>query len=304
MNASGDMDLTRTSDYATMVLSLVPPALHAIPDILLDLWPHLGLLASFAGFVVWNGGVVLGDKTNHVATIHLPQMLYIWPFMLFFSWPVLLPYLAQPRWLLGQVPRYWIVLSGLLAMTAVVHSNTIVHEFLLADNRHYTFYVFKILRHQPWLWYALVPVYAASAWLSAIALGGIPSSSGEKTRKQDGGLRKPRGGIQDKNNCVSFLLVWLISTSLSLVTAPLVEPRYFMVPWLIWRLHVSEESASSARGMKAASKDKRLWGIIARSSFWIELAWSMLINFVTCRIFLKHEFRWPQAPAEVQRFMW
>src|SRR5690348_13193881 len=36
-----------------------------------------------------------GDKSNHVATIHLAQMLYIWPLFAFFSAPLFLSLAAQ-----------------------------------------------------------------------------------------------------------------------------------------------------------------------------------------------------------------
>lgn len=292
-----------------MLLSLATSALSAIPELLFDLWPHLALLSSFAAFVVWNGGVVLGDKSNHVATIHLPQMLYIWPFILFFSWPVVLPYFVRPKSLLKQLPRYWLVIPVLLAIAAVVHFNTVVHPFLLADNRHYTFYVFKILRTRPWLWYVLVPVYAVSAWLSIIALGGMTRDAIHEragtSRVLTPASVKGDNRIQAKGNHLSFLLVWLISMALSLVTAPLVEPRYFIVPWLIWRLHVPQYGNGSAEGPKIG---KRMDGsdvtAIAKGGVWIEVLWYMAINLVTCRLFLEHEFRWPHSPSEVQRFMW
>ncbi|KAF9874698.1 alpha- glucosyltransferase alg10 [Colletotrichum karsti] len=59
--------------------------------VLAKVWPHITTMGLFAGFVAWNGGVVLGDKSNHVATIHLAQMLYIWPMFAFFSFPLFLP---------------------------------------------------------------------------------------------------------------------------------------------------------------------------------------------------------------------
>lgn len=235
-------------------------------------------------------------------------MLYIWPFILFFSWPVLLPYLTQPKSLLRQVPRYWLVIPALLAIAAVVHFNTIVHPFLLADNRHYTFYVFKILRTRPWLWYALVPVYAASAWLAIVALGGIPvRATQERSGPGKTSKSKPAGDkcVRDEGNRLSFLLVWLISMALSLVTAPLVEPRYFIVPWLIWRLHVPQYSGESVdESISTNAGDEGSLTIVAKGGVWIELLWYMLINFVTCRLFLEHQFRWPHSPTEVQRFMW
>ncbi|OHX00502.1 alpha-glucosyltransferase alg10 [Colletotrichum incanum] len=59
--------------------------------VLKKVYPHITVMALFAGFVAWNGGVVLGDKSNHVATLHLAQMLYIWPLFAFFSFPLFLP---------------------------------------------------------------------------------------------------------------------------------------------------------------------------------------------------------------------
>ncbi|KIW19874.1 hypothetical protein PV08_00449 [Exophiala spinifera] len=230
-------------DFPITSISIAQSAITMIPHLLLDLWPHLALLASFAGFVVWNGGVVLGDKDNHIATVHLPQMLYIWPFIVFFSWPVLLPQLChlaefrRPH----QLPRLSVALAFVAFMLAVVHFNTIVHPFTLADNRHYTFYVFRILlrpRHS-WIKYAVVPIYLFCAFLVLGALGGPTSSSSSSSLSSSSPATRILYTHQD-TVCVSFTLVWLLATSLSLVTAPLVEPRYFLIPWLMWRLAVPE----------------------------------------------------------------
>lgn len=237
-----------------------------------------------------------------MATIHLAQMLYMWPFILFFSWPVLLSYLSRPDWLLRQLPRYALVIVSLLAITAVVHYNTVVHPFLLADNRHYTFYVFKILRNNPWLWYALVPVYAISAWLSIVALSGMDEDWAVKRDLQKKGKAQQQVEVIDKaanqGTRLSFLLIWLLSTSLSLITAPLVEPRYFIVPWLIWRLQVPFPDDTPVKGSTGRQ------GTVARYAVYIEIIWSMIINLATCGLFLGREFRWAHSPDEVQRFMW
>lgn len=44
--------------------------------LLSDLWPVLLVPTCFAGFVVWNGGIVVGDKTAHAPVKHLMQPLY------------------------------------------------------------------------------------------------------------------------------------------------------------------------------------------------------------------------------------
>ncbi|OHF00481.1 DIE2/ALG10 family protein [Colletotrichum orchidophilum] len=78
-------------DVFFSALSIGIAALANPLHVLKKIYPHIVTMALFAGFVAWNGGVVLGDKSNHVATIHLAQMLYIWPLFAFFSFPLFLP---------------------------------------------------------------------------------------------------------------------------------------------------------------------------------------------------------------------
>ncbi|OBT39332.1 hypothetical protein VE00_10472 [Pseudogymnoascus sp. WSF 3629] len=244
------------------------------------LWPYIALLVSFGGFVVWNGGVVLGDKSNHIATIHLTQMLYLWPFITFFSFPLLLPTLLSAR---APKPTtlIWTALATALSL-AIVHLNTLVHSFTLADNRHYMFYVFRytILRH-PLAKYALVPIYIVSAALALRAL----SSPATPRPTRNTATRATQTGT-------AFTLIWLIATGLSLVTAPLVEPRYFILPWVMWRLHV-RASRSTVGGWSV--EGVKLWG---------ETAWFLAVNAGTCAVFLGRGFEWASEPGRVQRFMW
>ncbi|EHY52988.1 glucosyltransferase [Exophiala dermatitidis] len=344
-------------DYVKTSISLVQASLTMLPQLLLDLWPHLCLLVAFGAFVAWNGGVVLGDKDNHVATIHLAQMLYIWPLIVFFSWPVLLPQFAtfskQHR-----LPRLSTSLAVLALMLITVHFNTVIHPFTLADNRHYTFYVFRILRRHWSLKYAAVPVYFVCACLVLGALGGGGYAGSPRTKtttesnrlgveKKPGQERSTKKVLyeanvdEDDTVRVSWVLIWLVATSMSLVTAPLVEPRYFIVPWLTWRLAVPEYRHPSAAAVVSAAEEKRkpsspssqsrtdssvreaeaastrssssttpvpgvqaLLRTAASYSFPLELLWYLLVNLVTCYVFLYKGFEWPQEPGNVQRFMW
>lgn len=284
-----------------------------IPRLLLDLWPQLCLLFSFAAFVTWNGGVVLGDRDNHIAAIHLPQMLYIWPAIVYFSWPVLLPLFSDLPTLRRRLPRLTTTLTALVLMLATVHFNTTIHPFTLADNRHYTFYVFRVLMKHWAVKYAAVPIYYFCACLVLGALGGAtePTPASKSIRILHG----------DDTVCVSFTLVWLIATSLSLIVAPLVEPRYFLLPWLMWRLAIPECPARSdtlrktselerkaASGDGLASRPASALQVMLRKlasySSWLELIWYVLVNLITCAMFLYRGFEWPQEPGNVQRFMW
>ncbi|KAJ9606973.1 glucosyltransferase [Cladophialophora chaetospira] len=306
--------LTTIIDFPITSISLAQAAVPLLPPLVLDLWPQLSLLVSFAAFVVWNGGVVLGDKDNHIATIHLPQMLYIWPAIIFFSWPVVLPLFSDLSILRKRLPRLTTMITFTAIMAAVVNLNTIIHPFTLADNRHYTFYVFAILRKHWLVKYAAVPVHVVCAALVIGSLGGTTDIT-SATQK---GIRILHG---DDTVCVSFVIVWLIATSLSLVAAPLVEPRYFLIPWLMWRLAVPEYRAPSAEKRKRLELEKKATASdrsptnpasIVQSSLrtaaayadWLELAWYMAVNAVTCYVFLYRGFEWPQEAGNVQRFMW
>lgn len=294
-----------------------------IPQLILDLWPQVCLLGAFATFVLWNGGIVLGDKDNHIATVHLPQMLYIWPLIVFYSWPVLLPLFSDLHVLRRRLPRLSTAVTFIVLMVAIVNLNTIIHPFTLADNRHYTFYVFRILRKHWLVKYAVVPIYFVCGWLVIGALG--RPSDAEPVSRSVHLLRGP------DTVCLSFTLVWLLATALSLIAAPLVEPRYFLLPWLMWRLAVPEYLPPSAEmrerrklerkaASAAASHDhpttttastsplfstvQSVLQTAAAYSAWLELAWYVFVNLVTCYLFLYRGFEWPQEPGNVQRFMW
>lgn len=69
--------------------------------------PYAAVVAAFVGFVIWNGGIVLGvcihklgncttiiniytgDKSNHIPAFHVPQLYYFVAFATAFGWPAL-----------------------------------------------------------------------------------------------------------------------------------------------------------------------------------------------------------------------
>ncbi|KAL4917278.1 phospholipase D/nuclease [Aspergillus aurantiobrunneus] len=340
------------TDYFKTAISLCTVALNNLGSVVTSLVPYLLILAAFGGFVLWNGSVVLGHKEYHTASLHLAQMLYIWPYFLFFSWPLLLAPLANiilPQFMLPkflnqgfspsrrQLPKLLTALIVLPIMLAVVHFNTIVHPFTLADNRHYVFYVFRILlRSHPYTRYAATVVYFLSAWIVISAMGYSPvkslsgvapvtknqppaapsSPSSQKPtqkgpqkseRKQKGSKKPARAASPDpiapevladlqehikrrqrheyETSRVSFVLVWLAATALSLVTAPLVEPRYFIIPWVMWRLHLPQSPTPVV--YRRASDEKDLEARIAINfPLFLETAWFLLVNVLTGALFL------------------
>ena len=269
-------------------------------------------------------------------------MLYIWPLMAFFSAPLIVTigvsFLRNLAALLSiplfpRLVRKYLLVTSYIAITLmvtllIIKYNTIIHPFTLADNRHYMFYVFRytILRH-PLIRYLLAPIYLTCAYLVYLTLSGPwqPSSmSILQTKIVNGKLEKQSNHVEIESKdegaegpTTSFLLILLATTVLSLITAPLVEPRYFIIPWVIWRLNVPplRSFTTPARTRQYVRRIRRpsdrvmefirYWGWEGHDyRLWLETAWFLLINFVTGYVFLYRGFEWPQEPGLVQRFMW
>lgn len=258
-------------------------------------------------------------------------MLYIWPYIVFFSWPLMLPSVVNsvlPQKLIPGMlrnekarvpfPRLRVAIPVLLAMLLTVRFNTIVHPFTLADNRHYVFYVFRILRRQELVKYLATPFYLMCGWLAIATLGspaiGAMPTEVKNSKAREKELRPGSSPMlnpnQESSNRVSVVIVWFLSTALSLITAPLVEPRYFIIPWIIWRLHVFPEPRNSKSRPQHTRKttaafaklSERTWSYDHR--LWLETLWYLTVNFVTGYVFLYKGFSWPQEPGHIQRFLW
>ncbi|KAI0186074.1 putative glucosyltransferase [Xylaria flabelliformis] len=336
------LSLAQPVDIILCVASIGIAAVCNLPLVLRRfIRPHGVVLASFVAFVAWNGGVVLGDKSNHVATIHLAQLLYIWPFFAFFSAPLFIPQLLNLANTVYQTLTFHNIFSIRTAATAlvgcgtlalallIVRFNTIIHPFTLADNRHYVFYVFRysILKAW-WIRYALAPVYVVCAWLCWGALQSTEvsqekwirspfiSTPPKTTARPNKGKESParnhskakveaRGG----SPATSTVLMLLLATSLSLMTAPLVEPRYFILPWVFWRLLLPTTPVpslfSSSRSERSKQGNSNYITILI-----LEAGWFIMINAATMYIFVTRPFYWRapdgtlQDEGRVQRFMW
>ncbi|KAG9251942.1 DIE2/ALG10 family-domain-containing protein [Emericellopsis atlantica] len=314
------------------------------------IWPHITVLGVFVAFVVWNGGVVLGDKSNHVATVHLAQMLYIWPFFAFFSLPLLLPYAWN--WVFSAknvktwtapaaLLRSGYVLATTLLSCGIVKYNTIVHPFTLADNRHYMFYVFRyIIRRSGAIRQFLVLPYSICRWLVLNTLAGpenggaidtiyrshpfkaVNVRSSEAAKPDLHSKGKPTSGqvrpaesttpVATTPASTSTALIFLLTTALSLITAPLVEPRYCIIPWVTWRLLVPAWHPPLPRQYQSTGSmaKAQAWAAIYDIRLVLETVWFILINVVTMAIFLYKPYVWRAEDGTVldggrlQRFMW
>lgn len=186
------------------------------------------------------------------------------------------------------------------------------------------FYIFRytILRHRA-IRFLLAPIYAiCSSLVYKTLCNPAPviqkSNHNASLRAQIAETRNQKEFIENlpSTPTVSFTLTLLVATALSLITAPLVEPRYFIVPWVIWRLNIpmaalmkpdSEIKTSNSR-LKYMSWfinfKKEGSSMYHNQWLWLETIWLIIINSVTGYIFLYKGFEWPQEPGKVQRFMW
>ncbi|CEH16891.1 Alpha-1,2 glucosyltransferase/transcriptional activator [Ceraceosorus bombacis] len=264
--------------------------------------PYIPIFMLFVAFLLWNDlSIVLGDKSNHIATLHFAQLSYFLGFSLFFGWPAMLSQAGGPIALVHQTLRtlagnarqvlITVILCGLT--TAAIKYGTLAHPFLLADNRHYSFYVWRrIINRTRWSRYALVPFYVVSArcWIDALS----------------------------RTQSDLWILGLCASTALTLIPSPLIEPRYFLVPYLLMRLHIpsgpprsSQTQCRSACPREGGGEEREIreaprardeesrpvWGLL------LEFAWYAVLNILTMYLFLHRPFKWPSEKGW-QRFMW
>lgn len=169
-------------------------------------------ILGFMAFLYYNGSIVVGDKSAHEAALHLPQIFYFTLFYAAFSSAHILSTFrrvirfARKKWLIT------VISLGVLAL--IVHKNTIVHPYVLADNRHYTFYIWNRFYGRWWFArYLPIPVYYCILVLLGLMLF---TNNGEQT--------------------VGFSLLWMVASFASMALQQLIEKRYFLVPFLVLRL--------------------------------------------------------------------
>ncbi|KAJ2493615.1 glucosyltransferase [Coemansia sp. RSA 2050] len=223
--------------------------------------PYLLVAACFVAFVHVNKGIVLGDKSNHEPVLHIPQILYFCSYVVGVSAPTVLP-LASPKWLVRQltVPKLVFSLVLGMAMAICIQRYTIEHPFLLSDNRHYPFYIWKNIFRRHWAFrYAFIPLYIYA--MAAL----------------------------NRSLCKDTTALWRLGLALCtaavLVPSPLLEFRYFTVPYFFVRLHISS-SRSTTRAVL------------------LEALWFSAINAATIWVFINRPFAWESEPGQLQRFMW
>jgi alpha-1,2-glucosyltransferase len=240
--------------------------------LLARLAPVLAVVGAFGAFVARNGGIVVGDRANHAPVLHFAQLGYF----VAFAAPYLAAVGGAPLALLRRLGRAFlrqcaqpagagVLLWGVVLAALCLCFGSPAHPFLLADNRHFPFYVWKaFFRRHAAAKYAPLPAYFCAAWALAAA------------------LRRPRPGSGGgKPVSALWLAGFAAATALVLVPAHLVEPRYFLVPFFVAHTHAEAPSTRAAL---------LTLGVVAAA------------NAATIYVFLYRPFTWPDGSTA--RFMW
>ncbi|KAG2262378.1 hypothetical protein Bca52824_069457 [Brassica carinata] len=253
-----------TSGLVYDVYAVISTSWNMKWKILVKFSPFIVVVVAFGIFILWNGGIVLGAKEAHVVSPHFAQIMYFSLVSALFTAPLHFS-VDQLRNLLQELRQNWplsllLTLVALIAGFASVHFFSLAHPYLLADNRHYPFYLWrKIINAHCLVKYMLVPVYVYS-WFSILTL-----------------LAKTRRKI--------WVLVYFLATCAVLVPTPLIEFRYYTIPFYIFMLH----SCVRSNGCTTT------W-LLTGTIF-------VCVNVFTMAMFLFRPFKWSHEDG-VQRFIW
>ncbi|POY73142.1 hypothetical protein BMF94_3835 [Rhodotorula taiwanensis] len=270
------------ADMVRVPLQLVLFALRNLPALVPVVATYLPVCLGAVAFVRWNGGIVLGDKTNHVPAVHLAQALYFVAFAgVFFA-----PLVATPSRLreaitgLVRTPSRVVGSAlGLIGVVLIIKTFTIAHPFLLADNRHYAFYLWRrVINVHPLARYVLVPGYLVAGRLLWLQLA------------------------RASRMTLSTLVLFVGATCAVLAPTPLLEPRYFLTPLVILRLYLSP-GAGPLRPRSLAA-EALLYLAIQAACVWLFLERPFLWDIQIGADGRGLEGRDERELGRLQRFMW
>ncbi|KAJ8986259.1 hypothetical protein NQ317_009968 [Molorchus minor] len=138
------------------------------PEFILDCASYFSVFIALAVFIYDNGSIVVGDKTAHEAVIHIPQLFYFSIFCMIFAWPYFV--CEVKSFIVFAIRHKLVIIASVVLGLVIVHFNTLVHPYLLADNRHYFFYIWnRFYGKYQFVRYVMVPVYIF-AWYAIIKM--------------------------------------------------------------------------------------------------------------------------------------
>ena len=150
---------------------------------------ELLIAASFGVFVVGNKGITVGDRGNHQPGMHLAQICYLFAILSIIS-PINLEKLRK-----SITELRWVYILG--PVYIIISKYSYSHPFLLSDNTHYIFYLWKNI---------LSPYGVYISYFYAISICYFQRITEVK------------------------FVWWMVCSCLTLVPSTLLELRYFIMP--------------------------------------------------------------------------
>lgn len=218
--------------------------------------PYILVGLTFITFLYVNQGIVIGDKEAHQMQLHFAQILYFLGFFTIFSSSLFMRLTIVKQYLYFALRNPLLNATGFMVVMCLIKFGRYAHPYLLADNRHLTFYLWRRVldRRNSYVPYLLSPLYLVSCFVIWISFQ-----------------------FQDKKE----LMLYIICTILVLIPNGLLEPRYFIIPFVMLRLRTHANILNIAG----------------------EIFQSYLINAIVYYLFLHKTFKWSDS-SEVQRIIW
>lgn len=222
----------------------------------------------------------MGDKTAHQTVLHLAQIPYYLTFVFLFAWPLILTKQNLSK-IVEQflLKPLWFILIGILLAICLSPRFTYKHPYLLADNRHYIFYLWKKFwsrQDLPWFRFLPIPLYIltlVSMW-NLVHFGSFQNFFIYQKEIQK--------NLENFQKMMYFLLTVLV-----IVPQPLIEFRYFLIPFIFWRLNCMKLTININH---------------CRRQIALEFLSSIFINLFTFFIFHFKTFQY--GDGTLQRIIW
>lgn len=244
--------------------------------------PYVIDAALFGTFVYENEGITLGDKANHQITFHLMQLFYCVVFIVGFTFPLWFSFsLIKDYFKDNFSTKKGLMFNAIFIpfIGLAIKNFTVIHQFVLSDNRHYVFYLIRrfLLRSQS-AKYELIPVYHFAFYVVW------------KFMKQCFSSRS------SSNSSLAMFFALLCAASLTIIPSPLVEPRYYILPFIFFRLLInpSFEPLIDFHWFREHNYAIRL----VLEGIWIWM-WTQALYV----IFIEYTFPWDNEP-HMQRIIW
>jgi alpha-1,2-glucosyltransferase len=267
---------------------------HKLLRTVMILIPCVVVAAAFVGFLLWNEGIVLGDKSSHQAVFHPAQLAYLGATCaVFFPFQSLLA--VHQQLIVRRRTRIILLLSGIIAWSLT--NNVWFHPYLIADNRHYTNVLYrKVLQDESVRIRVMIPI-ATAGWLLLIDCF-LGVSSPTHANDVVGLVGTPRGAKADTILRrigvfrAALFALFVLCCSICCVPQKLIEFRYF-VPCV---------TVAMTSGKFFTLCRKPSHATYVRYARILDLGLAVAMHVVCCLVFLYRTFTAPDG--SVGRFMW